>query len=161
MVLKKVAIFPFAVTSKEPMAHLGEKVRQEIAERLKADGFTLVSQEEMHKELTLLKEPLTEALAQEIGRKLRADIAIWGTLLKVGDLLSLEGRLLDLTGRQSPRHLQGAGHRPPRPDRPQPPAGPGSQPEDPGQRAHHPPGRQGQPPHREGRDPGSDADPGR
>ncbi len=109
MVLKKVAIFPFAVTSKEPLAHLGEKVRQEIAERLKADGFSLVSQEEMHKELTLLNEPLTEALVQEIGRKLKADIAIWGTLLKVGDLLSLEGRVLDLTGRQSPGTFKAQG----------------------------------------------------
>jgi len=111
VVLKKVAVFPFAVTSKEPLEYLGEKVRQEIAERLKAEGFTLVSQEDMHKELSLLKEPLTEARVQELGRKLGADLAIWGTLLKVGDLLSLEGRLLDLSGRQGPVTLkvQGTG----------------------------------------------------
>jgi outer membrane protein insertion porin family len=111
VVLRKVAVFPFAVTSKEPMEYLGEKVRQEIAERLKAEGFTLVSQEDMHKELSLLKEPLTEARVQELGRKLGADLAIWGTLLKVGDLLSLEARLLDLSGRQGPATLkvQGTG----------------------------------------------------
>jgi outer membrane protein insertion porin family len=109
VVLKKVALFPFTVSSKEPLEHLGEKIPQEIAERLKADGFTLVSQEEMHKGLSQLKEPLTEARVQEIGRKLGADIAIWGTLLKVGDLLSLEARLLDLTGRTAPATLKAEG----------------------------------------------------
>ncbi len=109
VVLKKVAVFPFTVTSKEPLEHLGEKVRQEFVERLKADGFTLVSQEELHKELSQVKEPLTDARVQEIGRKLGADIAIWGALLKVGDLLSLEARLLDLSGRQAPATLKAQG----------------------------------------------------
>ena len=109
VVLRKVAVSPFVVSSKEPLEYLGEKIRQEIADRLKADGFTLVSQEDLHKELSALKEPLTEARAQEIGRKLGADLAIWGTLLKVGDLLSLEARLLDLSGRLGPATLKAQG----------------------------------------------------
>jgi outer membrane protein insertion porin family len=109
VVLKKVAVFPFTVTSKEPMEFLGEKIHQEIIERLKADGFSLVSQEEMHKELAGLKEPLTDARVQEIGRKLGADLAIWGNLLKVGDLLTLEARLLDLSGRLAPATLKAQG----------------------------------------------------
>ena len=100
MVLKKVAVFPFAVSSREPLENLGEKVSQEIIERLKADGFTMVSQEELHKELAALKgESLNDARVKEIGGKLGADLAVWGTLLKVGDVLSLEARLQDLTGR--------------------------------------------------------------
>jgi TolB-like protein len=97
VVLKKVAVFPFTIASKEPLGYLGDKVRQEINERLKADGFTLVSQEDLQKELSQLKGPLSEAQVQEIGRKLGADIAIWGALLKVGDLLSLEASLVNLT----------------------------------------------------------------
>ncbi|MCG2771327.1 MAG: outer membrane protein assembly factor BamA [Desulfobacterales bacterium] len=96
LVFKKVAVFPFTVTSKEPLGHLGEKISQEIRERLKTDGFTPVSQEDLHKELSQLDEPLDEAQAQAIGRKLGADMIIWGTLLKVGDLLSLEGQVMDL-----------------------------------------------------------------
>ena len=100
IVLKKVAVMPFSVAAKEPLEHLGEKVRQEMNERLKADGFTLVSQEELHKEITSLKgEPLTEPRAQEIGRKLGADVVIMGQLIKVGEVVSLEARLLDLTGK--------------------------------------------------------------
>ena len=111
LVFKKVAVFPFTVASKEPLGHLGEKISQEIRERLKTDGFTPVSQEDLHKELSQLKEPMNDAQAQAIGRKLGADMVIWGALLKVGDLLSLEGHVLDLSGRKGSTilKLQGTG----------------------------------------------------
>ncbi|MBM4300051.1 MAG: outer membrane protein assembly factor BamA [Deltaproteobacteria bacterium] len=106
LAFKKVAVFPFAVTSKEPLGHLGEKVSQEIRERLKTDGYTPVSQEDLHKELSHLTEPVNDAQAQAIGRKLGADMVIWGALLKVGDLLSLEGHALDLSGRKAASTLK-------------------------------------------------------
>ena len=111
LVFKKVAVFPFTVTSKESLGYLGEKISQEIRERLKADGFTPVSQEDLHKELSQLTEPLDDAQAQAIGRKLGADMVIWGTLLKVGDLFSLEGHVLDLSGKKGAisLKLQGTG----------------------------------------------------
>ncbi|MDO9070002.1 MAG: hypothetical protein Q7V36_00600, partial [Deltaproteobacteria bacterium] len=111
LVFKKVAVFPFTVTSKESLGHLGEKISQEIRERLKTDGFTPVSQEDLHKELSQLTEPLGEAQAQAIGRKLGADMVIWGTLLKVGDLFSLEGQVMDLGGKKRAMSLklQGTG----------------------------------------------------
>jgi outer membrane protein insertion porin family len=111
LVFKKVVAFPFSVTSKEPLNYLGEKVSQEINERLKADGFTPVSQEDLHKELSQLTEPVNEAQAQAIGRKLGADMAIWGAVLKVGDLVSLEGHVLDLRGQKGATtlKLQGTG----------------------------------------------------
>jgi outer membrane protein insertion porin family len=111
LVFKKVAVFPFGVTSKESLGYLGEKVSQEIRDRLKTDGFTLVSQEDLHKELSQLTEPVNEAQAQAIGRTLGADMVIWGALLKVGDLLSLEGHVLALGDRKgaSILKLQGTG----------------------------------------------------
>lgn len=102
VVLKKVAVFPFAVASREPLEALGDKVQEEIEDRLKTDGFSTVPQEDVKRELANLKEPLNDALAQEIGRKLGADMAIYGTLVKVGEALSLEGRLLDITGQAAP-----------------------------------------------------------
>jgi outer membrane protein insertion porin family len=111
LVLKKVAVFPFSVTSKEPLNYLGEKISQEIRERLKADGFTPISQEDIQKEVSQLTEPVNDAQAQAIGRKLGADMVIWGALLKVGDLLELEGHILDLSGRKGASNvkLQGTG----------------------------------------------------
>jgi outer membrane protein insertion porin family len=111
LVFKRVAVFPFKVISKETLDYLGEKISRTIQERLKADGFTLIPPESLHKELSQLKEPLNEALVQEIARKLGADMAIWGTLLKVGDALSLDARAYDLTGRKGAitLKLQGTG----------------------------------------------------
>jgi len=113
LVFKKVAVFPFGVISKETLDYLGEKVSQAIQERLKADGFTLISPESLHKELSQLKEPLNEARVQEIARKLGADMAIWGAVLKVGDALSLDARAWDFTGRKEgiALKLQGTGLR--------------------------------------------------
>jgi outer membrane protein insertion porin family len=111
LVFKKVAVFPFTVISKEPLGYLGEKISQEIRVRLKTDGFTPVSQEDVNKEVSQLTEPLDEAQAQAIGRKLGADIIIWGTLLRVGDLFSLEGRVQNLVGKKQDvsLKLQGTG----------------------------------------------------
>ncbi len=147
LVFKKVAVFPFAVTSKESLGYLGEKVSQEIRDRLKTDGFTPISQEDLHKELSQLTSPVDEAQAQAIGRKLGADMVIWGTLLKVGDLFSLEGHVLDLSGRKGAVLSETPGDRTPLPLRPQSSDGPGTEPEDLGQRTSRPYRGQGQPPH--------------
>uniref|UniRef100_A0A7V4LDL5 branched-chain-amino-acid transaminase n=1 Tax=Desulfobacca acetoxidans TaxID=60893 RepID=A0A7V4LDL5_9BACT len=57
---KKLAVFPFAVLSKTPMEHLGEKVRQEFEERLKGEGFTMVSQVDLVKALQAPDERVRE-----------------------------------------------------------------------------------------------------
>ncbi len=111
LTFKKLAIFPFTVLSKTPRDYLGEKVRQEFVERLKAEGFVMVSPEELTKELAALQEPLNENLAKEIGRKLGADTVIIGQVIFVGEAVSLEARIFDLTARQAPviLKLQGTG----------------------------------------------------
>jgi outer membrane protein insertion porin family len=111
IVFKKVAVLPFTVLSKTPMEFLGEKVRQEMRDRLKTEGFTLVSQEDLHRELAKIEEPLTDAQAKEIGRKVGADVVILGQLIIVGDALALEAKILDLSGRPptAPIKLQGTG----------------------------------------------------
>ena len=76
VVLKKLAVFPFAVASREPLEGLGDKVQQEILDRLKTDGFSTVPQEDMTRALAAVKWPLNDALVQEIGRKLGADMVI-------------------------------------------------------------------------------------
>ncbi len=111
IVFKKVALLPITVLSKVPMDYLGEKVRQEFQERFRTEGFTLVSQEDIHREISRLKEPLNDSIAREIGHKLGADVVLYGQLVIVGEAVSLETRLLDLTGRLpvTPLKAQGTG----------------------------------------------------
>jgi len=99
VVLKKVAVIPFTVASREPLETLGVKVQQDIEERLKSDGFSLMSQEDLKKALAGRIEPLDDAAAKALGGRVGADIVIYGNLIKVGDALALEGHLVDVTGR--------------------------------------------------------------
>lgn len=109
IVLKKVAVFPFTVAAREPLENLGDKVRQDIEERLKSDGFSLVPQDQLKKELAAQKEAIDDTRAKEIGRKVGADIVIHGNLIKVGDAISVEGRILDLNGRLAPATMKAQG----------------------------------------------------
>jgi len=106
MVFKKVAVLPFPVLAKRPLDFLGAKVRRELQERLKVEGFTLVPEEEIDRETAKLKEPLAEPQAREIGHKLGADVVIWGKLVVVADFLALEAHLVDLTGKLPPTTLK-------------------------------------------------------
>jgi outer membrane protein insertion porin family len=111
LVLKKIAVLPFTVSSKEPLPHLGDKVRQDMEDRLKSDGFTLIPRAEIHQAAAHPPEPLTDAWAKEVGQKLKADMVIWGGVIKVGDVVSLETHLVDITGRMPPvtQKAQGTG----------------------------------------------------
>ncbi|MDI6854166.1 MAG: outer membrane protein assembly factor BamA [Deltaproteobacteria bacterium] len=109
VVLKKVAVFPFAVLAKEPREALGAKVREEFQERLKTEGFTLVPPEEVDRQVAALREPVSEPAAREIGHRLGADVVLFGRLVIVADLLSLEARILDLTGKMAPAALKAEG----------------------------------------------------
>jgi outer membrane protein insertion porin family len=106
---KKVAVFPFTVLSKTPMDFLGEKVRQEMEDRFKSEGFGLVPQAELVRELTARKAPLTDDLAKDIARKLGADAVITGQVVIVGEAVALEARIQDLTGRMPPASLKAQG----------------------------------------------------
>jgi outer membrane protein insertion porin family len=111
IVFKKVAVLPFPVLAKQPMELLGQKVRQELQERLKTEGFSVVPPEEVDKAAGAPKEAVPEGVAREVGQKLSADVVISGQVILVGDLLSVEARLLDLTGKTPPGvlKLQGTG----------------------------------------------------
>lgn len=111
LTFKKVAVFPFTVLSKTPKEYLGDKLAQEFTDRLKVEGFTLVPREELARELAALREPLNETLAKDIGRKVGADAVVVGQVVIIREAVSVEARILDLTGRQAPVQLklQGTG----------------------------------------------------
>jgi TolB-like protein len=44
---------------------------------------------------------LTQADVSAIGKRLKADYVVWGSITKIGDSLSLDGKLLDMASSQS------------------------------------------------------------
>ncbi len=108
--VKRVAVFPFAVLSKEPAPGIAEKIQQIINEHLDKEGFGIVSVEDLQREIAA-SPSLNAATAAEIGKKLGADAILTGSLLKIGPTVALEAQLVDLIGKVAPApfKLEGIG----------------------------------------------------
>lgn len=104
--LKRLAVFPFTILSKEPLPGVSEKVQQTIQEQMEKDGFGMVPIGEVEREIALRKAPLTPELATEIGKKLNVDAIIAGSLVKIGPTVALEAQAVDLTGKLAPINLK-------------------------------------------------------
>ncbi len=99
--VKRVAVFPFAILSKEPAPGIAEKIQQIIIEHLEKEGFGIVSVEDLQREITALPT-VSAATSAEIGKKLGADVILTGSLIKIGPTVALEAQLVDLIGKVAP-----------------------------------------------------------
>ena len=99
--VKRVAVFPFTMLSKEPALKVSEKIQKIIVDYLEKEGFGTISTEDLQREITPTPT-LNTAAAVEIGKRLGADVIITGSLLKIGPTVALEAQLTDLTGKGTP-----------------------------------------------------------
>ncbi len=99
--VKRVAVFPFTVLSKEPAPGIPEKIQQIILEHLQKEGFGIVSVEDLQREIAACPT-INAAAAAEIGKKLGADVILTGSWIKIGPTVALEAQLVDLTGKVAP-----------------------------------------------------------
>jgi TolB-like protein len=101
---KKIAILPFSVNSSENISYIRDGIWDMLISRVTVGGKTDVLSkssvlEAMDKNQ---KKDLSEADASAIGKRLKADYVVWGSITKIGDSLSLDGKLLDVASSQSP-----------------------------------------------------------
>ena len=102
--LKKIAILPFAVNSSENINYIRDGIWDMMISRVTVPGKTEVVGktsvlEAMDKNQ---KKDLTQADVSALGKRLKADFVVWGSITKIGDSLSLDGKLLDVASNQSP-----------------------------------------------------------
>jgi TolB-like protein len=101
---KKIAILPFSVNSSENISYIRDGIWDMLISRVTVGGKTNVLSkssilEAMDKNQ---KKDLSEADASAVGKRLKADYVVWGSITKIGDSLSLDGKLLDVASSQSP-----------------------------------------------------------
>ncbi len=101
---KKIAILPFTVNSSENINYIRDGIWDMLISRVTVGGKTDVLSkssvlEAMDKNQ---KKDLSQADASAIGKRLKADYVVWGSITKIGDSLSLDGKLLDVASSQSP-----------------------------------------------------------
>jgi len=102
--LYKVAILPFVINSQENLDYLREGIYDILASRITVEGRIGVIDRSIVERALYEERPirLDEGTAIKIGTRAGADYIVLGSLTKVGDYISLDARLLNITEGKPP-----------------------------------------------------------
>ncbi|MEA1935446.1 MAG: VCBS repeat-containing protein [Thermodesulfobacteriota bacterium] len=101
--IKKVAILPFSVHSSENIDYVQAGIWDMLFSRIAVSGkIDVVSKDST---LKALKEAGKKDLAQSdvyaLGKKMNVDFIVWGSITKIGNSVSLDGKLVDIASYKS------------------------------------------------------------
>ncbi len=101
----KVAVFPFAVFSREPLRQERTMLQEQLNRNLATEGVKALAAEEVNQALAQSGKPLDLSLARRLAGRLGADYAVYGSLTKIGSRVSLDAKLLDTLGMRRPQSV--------------------------------------------------------
>ena len=98
-----VAVLPFAVHSAENIDYLQQGIGDMLASRISVnEKIEVVGRDSV---LAALKEVggggLSLSDVYALGQKLKADFVVWGSITKIGNSLSIDGKLVDIASNKS------------------------------------------------------------
>jgi len=99
---EKVAVLPFRVFTPSPMVHLQRGLQEMFTSRLAAKGIPVISPDRINRHPEALTHPFEFDKMLSIGKDLRADWVISGSLTQVGKNISLDIRVLDIAKEKGP-----------------------------------------------------------
>ncbi len=105
--VKRVAVLPFAANSSENLGYIQAGVTDMLISRIAAAGkIEVLSRHDVEAALekTAMKD-LTVSSASQVGKKLKVDYVIWGTITKLGPGVSVDGRILDTAVDKPPIYI--------------------------------------------------------
>ncbi len=95
----RVGVAPFAVYSQEDLGYLSQGLQEMVGNHLMQRGVEVVSQPEVAAAMKSLGlTQVDEDGARRLGLALQLDYVLIGSLTKVGQSLSLDGRIVDAIG---------------------------------------------------------------
>ncbi|MBW2636589.1 MAG: VCBS repeat-containing protein [Deltaproteobacteria bacterium] len=102
--VKEIAVLPFTVHSSEDIEYVKNGVWDMLISRVSAsDEITVLDKHRVMEELQKIgKEDLTAADIYGFGKRLDIDYVIWGSITKIGNTVSLDGKLLDVSTYKTP-----------------------------------------------------------
>ena len=94
-----VAVLPFSVHSAENIDYVRRGIGDMLSSRISvSEKIEVISPDAL---LTAMKETggkeLTMADIYSLGKKLNADFVVWGSITKIGNSLSIDGKLVDIS----------------------------------------------------------------
>ncbi|MGB9628691.1 MAG: hypothetical protein ACPL6D_08515, partial [Thermodesulfobacteriota bacterium] len=100
----KVAILPFMIYSQENLDYLREGIYEILSTRIMVEGRIEVIDRNLVERALYEERPmrLDEAVATKIGMRVGADYIVLGSITKVGNYISLDARLINITEEKPP-----------------------------------------------------------
>ncbi len=101
---KRVAVLPFSVHSSEDITYVRDGIWDMLISRLSVtEGVSVTAKQEVRDALKTLggKEPAV-ADVYGLGKRLNLDYAVWGSITKIGNSVSLDAKLLDVSTYKTP-----------------------------------------------------------
>jgi TolB-like protein len=96
---KQVAIVPFKVNAEKDMNFLRDGIYDMLASRLYKEGETeVMPRSRVEKGLGAQGSAVTESNARDLGRQLGADFILFGSLTVLGNSISVDSKMVDVTG---------------------------------------------------------------
>lgn len=94
----RVFIYPFEVNSEENLDYLKWEIWDSLASLIEEGGKLFVIEKELvESEIDrMLEDEIDEAFVSGLGARLGADFAIWGSLTKIGEKVSVDGVVLEI-----------------------------------------------------------------
>ena len=100
--VKKVAVLPFAVHSGENIDYVQKGVWDMLISRIGVSGKIDVMGRHAITESLGAKTEMTQDEAIAFGKKMKVDYVVWGSITKIGNSVSLDGKLLETASSKSP-----------------------------------------------------------
>ena len=98
----KVAVLPFKVHALKPLDQLTRGLQEMLTARMEKLGFSVISPEVVDKHPMVFQPALETTDLMEIGKDLGADWVISGSMTQIGQKISLDVKVVDVTGRRPP-----------------------------------------------------------
>jgi TolB-like protein len=96
---KTVAIVPFKVNAEKDMSFLRDGIYDMLASRLYKENETnVLSRQRVEKALGTAGGAVTESNARDLGKQLDADFILFGSLTVLGNSISVDSKMVDVTG---------------------------------------------------------------
>jgi len=101
---KKVAVLPFSVHSSEDINYVRDGIWDMLISRLSTSNEINVSTKQKVREALdkLDKKEITVADVYGFGKRLDLDYVVWGSITKIGNSISLDAKLLDVSTYKTP-----------------------------------------------------------
>jgi TolB-like protein len=101
---KKIAVLPFSIHSAEDIDYIKSGVWDMLISRLSATEKVKVTDKNLVSDAMkkIQKKDLNAADVYGLGKQLGVEFVVWGSITKIGNSVSLDGKLLDIATYKSP-----------------------------------------------------------